>query len=156
MSSAEVWKQVSCLFLCQQWATCCFSTVITSQASGLRACVICCLCNGRPEALSCSKFHGEIPACSAVCKWRLQCLLQYRLRIYRRLWAGKCREMKTASVDSSSEQRTGSRPLKKPPTTPDQCQFSLCPEMALMEPRLALSMLSCRWWPSVPTSEVLG
>lgn len=36
VSSAEVWKQVPCLFLCQQWATCRFCTVITSQASGLQ------------------------------------------------------------------------------------------------------------------------
>lgn len=55
---------------------------------------------------------------------------------------------KVRTLPQSREQGVG--PLKKLPTTPDQCWFSLCPEMALVEPRLALSMLSCRWQPSVP------
>lgn len=149
VSSAEVWKQVpSCSFANSGLH------VASAQSShhrpqACRACVIGRLCNGRTEALSCSEFHGETPACSAVCKWRLQCLLLYRLRIYRRPWVGECwGEEDSKCGPQSREQGVG--PLKKLPTTPDQCCFSLCPQMALVEPRLALSMLSCRWRPSVP------
>lgn len=85
----------------------------------------------------------------------VQCLLLYRLRIQTsvgRKVLGD--EDSKCGLFLRAENRV--RALKKPPTTPEQCQFSLCPEMALMQPRLALSMLSCRWWLSVPTSEVLG
>lgn len=89
--SAEVWKQVPCLFLCQQWATCRFCTVITSQASGLQI-----LCDWPSVQVAGLKLLAVLsfmekpqPVLRSV-NGRLQCLLLYCLRIYRRLWVGEC------------------------------------------------------------------
>lgn len=64
VSSAEVWKQGPCLFLFSAVGYMLF--LHSHHVTGLRLAeffVICCLYNGRTEALSYSEFHGKIPTC---------------------------------------------------------------------------------------------
>lgn len=153
VSSAEVWKQRLCLFFFSAVGYMLF--LHSHHVTDLRlaeSCVICRLYSGRTEALSCSEFHGEIHG---------DCSLPVPVPCKHIHWSmGRwcLRDEDSKYGLNHREQRTGSRASEEA-ARPDQCSSSLS-EMALMEPRLTLSMLLLRVAfsspPSISTSEVLG
>lgn len=142
VSSAEVWKQRLCLFFFSAVGYMLF--LHSHHVTDLRlaeSCVICRLYSGRTEALSCSEFHGEI---HGDCIYLFLC----RVSIYIGLWVGGAWEMKTASMDWTTESKEqGVGPLKK---LPDQTSArQVCLRWLSWSPGWPWACY-CWGWPLVP------
>lgn len=134
-------KGFACSFF-QQWVTCCFSTVIMSQTSGLQSPVWFAVCTVAGLKLLAALRFMEKSMETAVY------LFLCRVSIYIGLWVGGAWEMKTASMDWTTESKEqGVGPLKK---LPDQTSArQVCLRWLSWSPGWPWACY-CWGWPLVP------